>query len=56
VAADSSAYANACASVIARPSTSLGRGELTEQLPRFLQGFSTEGRKLNVHIMLLDQC
>nr|MDP9416224.1 hypothetical protein [Pseudomonadota bacterium] len=35
--------------------TSLRRGELAEQLPRFVEDFSTEGRKLNVHIMLLGQ-
>lgn len=35
--------------------TSLRRGELAERLPRFVEDFSTEGRKLNVHIMLLGQ-
>ncbi len=35
--------------------TSLRRGELAEQLPRFVEDFSTEGRKLNIHIMLLGQ-
>jgi hypothetical protein len=34
---------------------SLRRGQLAEALPTFIEDFSTEGRKLNCHVMLLSQ-
>lgn len=34
---------------------SLRRGELATVLPRFVEDFSTEGRKLNCHLLLLSQ-
>lgn len=35
--------------------SSLRRGPLAELLPAFIEDFSTEGRKLNCHVMLLGQ-
>jgi len=34
---------------------SLRRGELANVLPKFVEDFSTEGRKLNCHLLLLSQ-